>query len=128
MKRIIQEIDTEPFYNGLLYTDETHNVSINEEDVDNLFENASSLSFLVAHGNTLRDALKGLDTKELDFDKATKAIFVVRRSMTYQMEAFELSELACFINANLSNADIRWGLATKTESDMNVTLVAATTH
>lgn len=127
MKRIIKEINTEPFYNVLLYTEGTHTISINEDDVDSLFENASSLSFLVAYGDSLRDALKGLDTKELDFDKATKAIFVVKCSKTYQMETSELSELGRYINENLPNADIRWGLATKNESEKNVTVVAATT-
>lgn len=127
MKRIIKEINTEPFYNVLLNTEGTPTISINEDDVDSLFENATSLSFLVVHGDSLRDALKGLDTKELDFDKATKAIFVVRCSKTYQMTTSELSELGRYINENLPEADIRWGLTSKSESEKNVTIVAATT-
>ena len=128
MKRIIKEIDTELFYNVLLYTEETHTISINEDDVTNLFENATNLSFLVTHGDNLKDALKKIDPEELDFDKATKAIFVVRCSRTYQITVSELSELALYINANISMADVRWGLATKSDPEWNVTVVTATTH
>lgn len=77
MKRIIKEIDTETFYNVMLNGEESCSVSINEDDVTNLFENATNLSFLVTHGDNLKDALKKIDPEELDFDKATKAIFVV---------------------------------------------------
>ena len=128
MKRIIKEIDTELFYNVLLYTEETHSISINEDDVTNLFENATNLSFLVTHGDNLKDALKKIDPEELDFDKATKAIFVVRCSRTYQITVSESSELALYINANISMAAVRWGLATKSDSEWNVTVVTATTH
>lgn len=128
MKRIIKEIDTKTFYNVMLNGEESCSVSINEDDVTNLFENATNLSFLVTHGDKLKDALKKIDPEDLDFDKATKAIFVVRCSRTYQITVSELSELALYINANISMADVRWGLATKSDSEWNVTVVTATTH
>ena len=128
MKRIIKEIDTKTFYNVMLNGEESCSVSINEDDVTNLFENATNLSFLVTHGDNLKDALKKIDPEDLDFDKATKAIFVVRSSRTYQITVSELSELALYINANISMADVRWGLATKSDSEWNVTVVTATTH
>lgn len=128
MKRIIKEIDTELFYNVLLYTEETHSISINEDDVDGLFENATSLSFLVAHGDSLNDALQKLEPQELDFNKATKAIFVVRCSKTHQMRASDLSELSRYIIENVPKAHVRWGLATENESKENITLLAATTY
>lgn len=128
MKRIIKEIDTETFYNVMLNGEESCSVSINEDDVTNLFENATNLSFLVTHGDNLKDALKKIDPEELDFDKATKAIFVVRCSRTYQITVSELSELALYINANISMADVRWGLASENESKENITLLAATTY
>lgn len=128
MKRIIKEIDTELFYNVLLYTEETPSISINEDDVDCLFENATSLSFLVAHGNSLNDALQKLEPQELDFNKATKAIFVVRCSKTRQMRASDLSELSRYIIENVPKAHVRWGLASENESKENITLLAATTY
>ncbi len=128
MKRIIKEIDTELFYNVLLYTEETHSISIHEDDVDGLFENATLLSFLVAHGDSLNNALQKLEPQELDFNKATKAIFVVRCSKTHQMRASDLSELSRYIIENVPKANVRWGLATENESKENITLLAATTY
>lgn len=128
MKRLIKEIDTTPFYNVLLHTGDTCSISIDEDDVTNLFENATSLSFLVTNGDSLKDALKRLDPKELDFDKAKKAIFLVRYSQAYPMTASDLSELGRYINESVSKADVRWGLATNKESKENVTLVVATTY
>lgn len=128
MKRKINEINTESFYNVLLYTDETHSISINREDVNHLFEGATSLAFLVAHGDNLCEILRKLNPEELDFGKATKAIFVVRYSQNYSLTALELSELQRYINENVPKTDIRWGLATTRETDENVTVVVATTH
>ena len=128
MKRLIKEIDTTPFYNVLLHTDDTCSISIDEDDVTNLFENATSLSFLVTNGDSLKDALKRLDPKELDFDKAKKAIFLVRYSQAYPMAASDLSDLCRYIDDSVPKADVRWGLATNKESNENVTLVVATTY
>lgn len=128
MKQIIKGADIEPICNVLLYTEKSHPISINEDDVDNLLDDATFIAFLVANGDNLKDALKKLDPKELDYDKTTKAIFVVRYSQTYQMTASEMSELGGYVNRNLSKADVRWGFATKSESDRNVTVIVATTH
>lgn len=128
MKRIIKEIDTKTFYNVMLNGEESCSVSINEDDVTNLFENATNLSFLVTHGDKLKDALKKIDPEDLDFDKATKAIFVVRCSRTYQITVSELSELSRYIIENVPKAHVRWGLASENESKENITLLAATTY
>ena len=128
MKRIIKEIDTKTFYNVMLNGEESCSVSINEDDVTNLFENATNLSFLVTHGDNLKDALKKIDPEDLDFDKATKAIFVVRCSRTYQITVSELSELSRYIIENVPKAHVRWGLASENESKENITLLAATTY
>lgn len=128
MKLNIKESNLKPIRNVILCTNSEQKIAINEEDVDNLIDSSEMLSLLVSHGVTLKDALQKLDTQELDYEKATKALFVVQCSSSYQMPISELENLSQYINENVPKADVRWGFATNTESEENVTVVAVTSY
>lgn len=127
MKRDIKRIDLDLIRNLLLRTDIGQVISIRDEDIDNLFSMATTLAIQLSGGDNLKDALQNLNLQELDFEKATKAIFVVRCNQSYRLSSSEISELIRYIDENVAQADVRWGLA-MCESDNNVTVVAATTY
>lgn len=128
MKLNIKESNLKPIRNVILCTNSEQKIAINEEDLDNLIDSSEMLSLLVSHGVTLKDALQKLDTQELDYEKATKALFVVQCSSSYQMPISELGNLSQYINENVPKADVRWGFATNIESEENVTVVAVTSY
>ncbi len=127
MKRDIKRIDLDLIRNLLLRTDTDQMISIRDEDIDNLFSLASTLAIQLSGGDNLKDALQKLNPQELDFGKATKAIFVVRCNKSYRLSSSEISELIRYIDENVAQADVRWGLA-MCETDNNVAVVAATTY
>lgn len=127
----IKEVNLSPIRQLLTYADPYQVVSVSDEDVDNLFNSATTLSFHFSHGVNLKDALHKLDPGELECDKATKALFAVRCSISYPMSVSELANLSQYIDENFIDADVRWGFAIvkmNDESDTNVTVVAATTY
>lgn len=128
MKLNIQQTNLEPIRRLLTYTDSEQVIAVSDEDVDNLLNSATTLSVYTSPGVNLEGALQKLNTQELDCEKATKAIFMVRCSQAYQMPVSELAALSQYVNDNLPKADIHWGFGIKYESDDNVTVVAATTY
>lgn len=128
MKLNIKETNLNPIRNAILDTDAEQVIAIGDEDVDNLFDSATILSLDASRGDDLEDALHKLDTQELNFDKATKALFVIRCSRSYQFPVSELEKLNRYIGENVPNADVRWGFATNIGSEVNVTLLAVTSY
>ena len=128
MKLNIQESNLEPIRRLLTYTDSEQVIAVSDEDVDNLLNSATTLSVYTSHGVNLEGALQKLNTQELDCEKATKAIFMVKCSQAYQMPVSELAALSQYVNDNLPKADIHWGFGIKHGSDDNITIVAATTY
>lgn len=128
MKLNIQESNLEPIRKVLTYTDSEQVISISDEDVDNLFDSATTLSLHTSRGVNLKDALQNLDTQVLECEKAKKAIFVVRCSQSYQLPVSEIVNLSQYINNNLPQADVQWGFAVTAESKENVTVVAVVTY
>ena len=127
MKLNIAEINTEPIRKLLLFTDSYHSIHISNEDVDNLFDSATRIDFLVTHGNSLQEALHNLDADELDFDKAKKVIIIVRNPEPFQMSVSEIAQLNSYINEYFPQADVRWGVASK-KGDENIVVIAATSY
>lgn len=128
MKLNIKESNMEPIRKLLTYSEWERMIDISDEDVDHLLDSATTLSFKVSHGENLEDALRNLDSHELELEKATKAMIVMRCSQTYKMQMTELNKLQQYINANMPSADIRWGLSIGRESKENVHVVLATTY
>lgn len=127
MKLNINDINLDPIRKLLLFSESEHGIHISEEDVDNLFDSATKVCFLVAHGDSLKEALSNLDVKELDFAKATKAIIIVRHAESYHKPVSEMVQLSSYIAEYLSQADVRWGFASKKEEE-NVVVIAATSY
>lgn len=128
MKLNIQQSNLEPIRRLLTYTESDQVIAVSDEDVDNLLNSATTLSVHTSSGNNLQDALQRLDTQVLNCKKATKAIFVVLCSQSYQLPVSELTDFGQYINENIPNADVRWGFSVRDESEANVTVVAATTY
>ena len=128
MKLNIQQSNLEPIRRLLTYTESNQVIAVRDEDVDNLLNSATTLSLHTSRGNNLQEALQRLDTQVLDCKKATKAIFVVRCSRSYQLPVSELANLSQYINENIPDADVCWGFSVRDESEANVTVVAATTY
>ncbi len=105
MKLNIQQTDMEPIRRLLTCADSNPVIAVGSEDVDNLFDSATALSLNTSRGDNFKDALQKLDAKALDCEKASKAIFVVYCSKSYQMPASELADLNRYINHNLPKAD-----------------------
>lgn len=102
-------------------------VPITDEDIDNLFDSATTLSYLAAKGNNLGEALKNLDSTELELEKAEKAIIVVRCAKSYKMAMSEMAELCSYIDLNIPKANVTWGYCIS-DKDENITILAATTY
>lgn len=127
MKLNIKESNLASIRSLLTHTDSDQVISVSDEDIDNLLDKATTLSLHTTHGVNLKEALHKLDTQVLDCENATKAIFVVRCSKSYQLLVSELADLSRYINKNLPQAYVHWGFAVRNESEANVSVVAATT-
>ncbi len=121
----IKDSNPDPIKRLILHTGSPQIISIKEEDVDDLVENAEILQACVKHGDSVEDAVQELADEVDLFENAKKAILVIRIGGSYEPNMAEITGINSVIAKFPDYCDVNWGLSKLSKEDYKVGVVCA---